>query len=92
MACKSDGCKRSVILGISLYAARDGRKQEMHCLDTWKKRIPDTKLSAYKQLVDEDQIKILLVVYDRQTKVTTVEYDSIVPHEQILKELKRRSL
>lgn len=64
----------------------------MHCLDTWKKQIPDAKLSAYKQLVDEDKIRILLVIYDRQTKVTTVEYDSVVPHEQILKELKRRSL
>ena len=75
----------------SLHAVKDGKRQKMHYLDTWKRQIPQEKLEAYKQLIDEDQIKMLLVIYDRQTKVTTVEYDSTLPHEQILKELKRRS-
>ncbi len=59
--------------------------------DTWKKHIPSEKLKAYKQLINEGRIMKHHVIYDKKTKVTTVEYSAIAPHEWILSELKRRS-
>lgn len=48
----------------------------MRCCDTWKRKIPDDKLAAYKQMIDDGKIRNHHVVYNRQTGATTVEYDS----------------
>ena len=58
--------------------------------DTWKRHIPNEKLSAYKQLIDDGKIHVNQVVYERSTGITTVEYDSEMPHEWVIEELKRR--
>ena len=63
----------------------------MYYKDTWKKRIPIEKLSAYRQMIDEGQITKHHVIYNRRTGSTTVEYYAIAPHEWILEELRRRS-
>ena len=62
-----------------------------YCKDTWTRLIPPEKLDAYKQMVEEKQIRMHRVIYDRTTGSTTVEYYAIAPHEWILEELKRRS-
>lgn len=63
----------------------------MHYSDTWNRHIPDSKLAAYKSLVDSDEINILVVTYWRNERKTVVEYESGKTHEEILNELKRRS-
>ena len=62
----------------------------MHCKDTWKRHIPNDKLSAYKQMIDEEMITDPHVVYEKSTGITTIEYESDNPHEWILEELKGR--
>ena len=62
----------------------------MHCKDTWKRHIPNDKLFAYKQMINEGMIIDHHVVYERKTGITTVEYKSEKPHEWILEEMKRR--
>ncbi len=59
--------------------------------DMWKIHIPDNKLNAYKQMLDEGCIWNPHVVYDRSTGTTTVEYYASMPHEQVRNELRRRS-
>lgn len=66
-------------------------KPFVKCVDYWPEHIPDEKLAAYKQLIDEGQIQKHHVIYDRKTGSTTVEYYAIAPHEWILEELRRRS-
>ena len=66
-------------------------KPFVKCVDYWPEHIPDKKLVAYKQLIDEGQIQKHHVIYDRETGSTTVEYYAIAPHEWILDELRRRS-
>lgn len=66
-------------------------KPFVKCVDYWPEHIPDDKLAAYKQLIDEGQIQKHHVIYDRETGSTTVEYYAIAPHEWILDELRRRS-
>ena len=66
-------------------------KPFIKCVDYWPGHIPDDKLKAYRQLIDEEQIRKHHVVFDRNTGSTTVEYYSTIPHEWILKELKKRS-
>ena len=63
----------------------------MHYSDTWNRHIPDSKLAAYKSLVDSDEINILVVTYYRNERKTVVEYESDKTHKEILNELKRRS-
>jgi hypothetical protein len=60
------------------------------CVDYWPGQIPPEKLAAYKQLIEEGQIRKHHVLYNCQTGSTTVEYYSTVPHEWILEELKGR--
>ena len=66
-------------------------KPFIKCVDFWPVQIPPEKLAAYKQLIDEGQIRKHHVLYNRRTGSTTVEYYAIAPHEWILDELKRRS-
>lgn len=61
------------------------------CVDYWPVEIPPEKLAAYKQLIEEGQIRNHHVIYNQRTGSTTVEYYAIAPHEWILEELKKRS-
>lgn len=61
----------------------------MHYSDTWKHHIPDSKLAAYKSLVDSDEINILVVTYYRNERKTVVEYESSKTHKEILNKLKK---
>ena len=66
-------------------------KPFVKCVDYWPKHIPPEKLEAYKQLIEEGQIRKHHVIYDKQAGSTTVEYYAIAPHEWIMDELRRRS-
>ena len=66
-------------------------KPFIKCVDYWPAQIPEEKLEAYRQLIEEKQIQKHHVIYDRKTGSTTVEYYAIAPHEWILEELRRRS-
>ena len=66
-------------------------KPFIRCIDFWPAHIPPEKLAAYKQLIDEGQIRKHHVIVNQRTGSTTVEYYSTIPHEWILEELKRRS-
>lgn len=66
-------------------------KPFIKCVDYWPEQIPEKKLAAYKQLIDEGQIRKHHVIYERGTGRTVVEYYAIAPHEWILEELRRRS-
>ena len=66
-------------------------KPFIKCIDYWPAQIPEEKLEAYRQLIEEQQIRKHHVIYDRETGSTTVEYYAIAPHEWILEELRRRS-
>ena len=66
-------------------------KPFIKCIDCWPGPIPQEKLDAYKQLIDEGQIRKHHVVYNRSTGRTIVEYYAIAPHEWIREELKKRS-
>ena len=66
-------------------------KPFIKCVDFWPVQIPSEKLAAYKQLIEEGQIRKPDVIYNSRTGSTAVEYYAIVPHEWILEELKRRS-
>ena len=59
----------------------------MRCKDTWKRQIPQDKLAAYKQLLEEAVINSPFVVYSQSTKVTVVEYDSELTHEKVLEKM-----
>lgn len=67
-------------------------KPFIKCIDYWPGHIPPEKLDAYKQLIEENQIRKHHVIYNRQARSTTVEYYAIAPHEWIREELKRRSI
>ena len=62
----------------------------MHCKDTWTRHIPPNKLAAYKQLLDEGQIRDPHVTYVRDVGLTIVEYESDYTHTHILDELAKR--
>ena len=66
-------------------------KPFIKCIDFWPVQIPPEKLAAYKQLIAEGQITKPHVLVNRATGSMTIEYYSIMPHEWILEELKRRS-
>ena len=66
-------------------------KPFIKCVDYWPESIPDNKLSAYKELITEGQIRKQHVIHNRITGATVVEYTSTVPHEWILEELAKRS-
>ena len=65
-------------------------KPFIRCIDFWPMQIPPEKLAAYKQLIEEGQIRKHHVIFNRQTGSTTVEYYSTIPHEWVLEEMKRR--
>ena len=66
-------------------------KPFIQCIDYWPFEIPPNKLSAYRQLIAEGQIRKHHVVYNRTTGSTTIEYYSTIPHEWIREELAKRS-
>lgn len=66
-------------------------KPFIKCVDYWPEQIPPAKLEAYKQLIDENQIRKHHVIVSRSFGSTTVEYYSTIPHEWILDELRKRS-
>ena len=66
-------------------------KPFVKCVDFWPEQIPPEKLKAYRQLIEEGQIRKHHVIYNRRTGSTTVEYFAIMPHEWVLDELKRRT-
>ena len=66
-------------------------KPFIKCIDYWPGHIPQNKLDAYKQLIEENQIQKHHVIMNRNSGSTTVEYYSTVPHEWILDELRKRS-
>ena len=66
-------------------------KPFIKCIDYWTGHIPPEKLNAYKQLIEEGQIRKHHVIVNQQAGSTTVEYYSTIPHEWIREELKRRS-
>ena len=63
----------------------------MRYTDTWKRHIHPEKLTAYKQLIDEGVIRNQYVIYARKERITIVEYDSELNHQDVLNELKKRS-
>ena len=65
-------------------------KPFIKCVDYWAEEIPPEKLAAYKQLIDEGQIRKHHVLVDRQTHTTTIEYYAIMPHEWVRQELAKR--
>ena len=65
-------------------------KPFIKCIDYWPEQIPPEKLEAYKQLIEEKQIRKHHVLVNRQTGSTTVEYYSTIPHEWIREELAKR--
>ena len=65
-------------------------KPFIKCVDHWPEMIPQEKLKAYKELIEEGQIMKHHVLVNRATGATVIEYYSIAPHEWILEELRRR--
>ena len=65
-------------------------KPFIRCIDFWPMQIPPEKLAAYKQLIEEGQIRKHHVIFNSQTGSTTVEYYSTIPHEWIREELAKR--
>ncbi len=61
------------------------------CIDYWPEKIPPEKLEAYRQMIQEGQIRKQHVIYNRESGSTTVEYYAIAPHEWILEQMKERS-
>lgn len=66
-------------------------KPFIKCIDYWPEKIPPEKLEAYRQMIQEGQIRKQHVIYNRESGSTTVEYYAIAPHEWILEQMKERS-
>ena len=66
-------------------------KPFIKCVDYWPCHIPPEKLAAYKQLIEEGQIRKHHVIVNRGAGSTTVEYYATIPHEWILEELAKRA-
>ena len=65
-------------------------KPFIKCVDYWPGPIPPEKLAAYKQMIEEGQIRNHHVLVNRQTNATTVEYYANMPHEWVREELAKR--
>lgn len=61
------------------------------CIDYWPEKIPPEKLDAYRQMIQEGQIRKHHVIYNREAGSTTIEYYAIAPHKWILEEMRKRS-
>ena len=66
-------------------------KPFIKCVDYWPCHIPPEKLAAYKQLIEEGQIRKHNVIVNQTAGSTTVEYYATIPHEWILEELAKRA-
>lgn len=58
------------------------------CIDYWPEKIPPEKLEAYRQMIQEGQIRKHHVIYNREAGSTTIEYYAIAPHEWILDQMR----
>ena len=58
------------------------------CIDYWPEKISPEKMEAYRQMIQEGQIRKHHVIYNRRTGSTTVEYYAIAPHEWILDQMR----
>lgn len=76
--------------GIRRWSTMTEVKPFIKCVDYWPAGIPDNKLGAYRQLIDEGQIRKHTVLVNKQTHATTVEYYAIMPHEWVREELAKR--
>lgn len=63
----------------------------MRYVDTWKHRIPDEKLKAYKSLLSEGVITDPHVTYTLETGETDVEYTSDLPFTEVKRMLREVS-
>lgn len=61
----------------------------MYCSDTWRKPIPENKLMAYQELMRNGTITIQKVIYNKTTKITEVHYEAIIPHDEVLAQMKK---
>ena len=66
-------------------------KPFIKCIDFWPVQIPPEKLAAYKQLIEEGQIRKHHVIVNQCTGSTTVEYYSTIPQKWIREELAKRA-
>ena len=62
-------------------------KPFIKCVDFWPAQIPPDKLDAYRQLIDEGQIRKHHVIHNKATGATVVEYYAIAPHAWILEKM-----
>jgi len=65
-------------------------KPFVKCVDLWPGRIPEAQLAAYREMIEEGQIRKHCVIYSRLSGRTMIEYYAIAPHEWILQEMKRK--
>ena len=65
-------------------------KPFIKCVDYWPTKIPPQCLQAYRELIDEGQIRNHNYIYNARTHAVTIEYYAIMPHEWVLEELKKR--
>ncbi len=65
-------------------------KAEPHvrCVDYWRVHIPDICLKAYKVMIEKKQIRKHHVVFNQQLGSTIIEYESTIPHDWIIDELR----
>ena len=63
----------------------------MRYVDTWKHRIPEEKLKAYKSLLSEGVITDPHVTYIIETGETDVEYASDLPLTEVKRLLREAS-
>lgn len=63
-------------------------KPHVKCIDYWPVHIPDICLAAYKVMIDHKQIKRHRVIFNQMRGSTIVEYESTIPHDWILQELR----
>ena len=60
----------------------------MSNVSTIGRKISPEKMEAYRQMIQEGQIRKHHVIYNRRTGSTTVEYYAIAPHEWILDQMR----
>lgn len=62
------------------------------CYDYWCVPILELCLKAYKVMIEKGQIHGQRVIYNQEYGSSIVEYESTIPHEWILEELKKLTI